>query len=632
MMSLIAELRRRNVFKVTTAYLALGWVVIESGGTVASVLRLPDWSSSFLFWLGLAGLPFVIVFAWVFELTPEGLQRTREVDPTQSITPLTSRRLDYVIIALLLVAIGFFAAERFLPRSEPPAVPVSTATTSDEVVGRASARQDHVVGLQPDVQHAAQPSVPPGAQPAAALAPDDKSIAVLPFVNMSSDKEQEYFSDGMSEELLNLLAQAHDLKVIARTSSFAFKGKDVPIAEIARQLNVAHVLEGSVRKAGNTVRITAQLIRAADSVHLWSETYDRPLDDIFSVQSEIAKSIAQALQIRLAGGELDRRKGGTQNLEAFELYLRAASSNAQNTKSSLEAATRCLEQAIALDPHYGAAMVLLETVIHNAADGGHVGVREAYARSRKLAATALESSPDLASAHAALQYIHTAFDWDWSAAETEGRLALDIDPADATALNSAGVLSYSLGQWSDAERQLLAALERNPLDSFTIWNLGFTYYGAGRFGESERVLRRLLEMQPAFGWARIDLGKILLVQHKTEEALAVVQQERDEGARIKLLPILLHASGRLAEADQAAKAQISRWADTGAYFVAMTYAYRGDHDQAMVWLERAYAQKDTWLICILGEHLFSSMSDDPRFKAFLRKMNLPTEPVPVNWQ
>jgi TolB-like protein/Tfp pilus assembly protein PilF len=464
-----------------------------------------------------------------------------------------------------------------------------------------------------------QPSV------AATVAISDKSIAVLPFADMSAEKDQEYMADGIADELLNLLAQVPDLKVIARTSSFAFKGEKIEIAEIARKLNVAHVLEGSVRKSGDKLRITAQLIRTADSTQLWSESFDRRLNDIFLVQEEIAKAIVQVLQIKFLGGTLSRREGGTQNLEAYQLYLRAVNANFQNTRSSQDAAGEYLEQAIKLDPNYGRAWSKLAKILVDKADSNFMDVTEGYERARLAAQRASQLSPELADAHARLQYVYLNHDWDWAAAEAEGQRALAITATDPDVLNVAGVLSFALGRWDDAERQLRAALVRDPLNTYSMWNLGFTYYGAGRFAHSEGIYRKLLEMEPGFPWGRNYLGLALLAQGKAEEALAVVQQQSDDGERLRLLPIFLQAVGRQADADEALKAQIAHWANTGAFYVAMTYAHRGDRDHAIEWLERAYKQKDAWLTNISGEHLFKGMADDPRYKAFLRKMKLPVD-------
>jgi TolB-like protein/Flp pilus assembly protein TadD len=612
--SFYKELKRRNVFRASAAYLVLSWAITQVTGAVVPALHLPDSIPSIVVWLAFIGFPFVILFSWVYELTPEGLKRESEVDRAASITHITSRRLDYIIIGLMVLAIGLFVADRLFLVGAPEGVNGLARDTSAQSVAPDDRAQGALLQDTP------------------AIAVDDKSIAVLPFVDMSADKDQEHMSDGMSEELLNLLSQVPDLKVIARTSSFAFKDQNIEIAEIAKKLNVAHVLEGSVRKSGNTVRITAQLVRAADSTHLWSETYDRPLDNIFKVQDEIANAIVQALQIRLAGGELSRRKGGTQNLEAYQLYLRAVSAVNQNTRESLDAAGGYLEQAIKLDPGYGMAWYSLAIVVSMKTDNVWLAPTEGWERVRQLAQHALQLSPDLAEAHARLQWAYMSLDWDWPAAEAEGQRALAIDPTNPGALMAAGRLSATLGRWDDSERQLRAALVRDPLNPYLIWNLGFSYYRAGRFAESEGLYRKLLELEPGFLWTRSYLGKTLLAQGKPDAALAMVQQEPDEATRLWFLPVVLQAAGRQAEADEALQAQIAQWVDTGAFFVAITYAYRGDHDRALEWLERAYQQKDASLDEIVGEPLFKSMADDPRFKAFLRKMNLPTEPVPLNWQ
>ena len=573
-----ARLTRRKVVQWGIAYAAGAWGLLQGLAYVTDTFHWPEQIQQLATLALLVGLPVVLVLAWF-----HGDRGHRRVTRTE---------LAILTVLFLLGGGLFWRYQRTSETMPPVATPVS--------------------------------SVPAVASPMATAAPNQKSIAVLPFADMSAEKNQEYMSDGMAEELLNLLAQVPDLKVIARTSSFAFKGKDVPIAEIARQLNVAHVVEGSIRKSGNTLRITAQLIRTADSTQLWSETYDRPLDDIFAVQDEIANAIVQALQIKLMGGNLSRREGGTQNLEAYQLYLRAVSANFQNTRSSLDAAGEYLEQAIKLDPDYGLAWSQLSEISVNKADQGLVNVTEGYERARRAAQRAAQLSPELAEARARLQYVHVAFDWDWVAAEADGRQALAITTTDPEVLNTAGVLSYVLGRWDNAERQLRAALVRDPLNTYAMWNLGFTYYGAGRFADSEGVYRKLLEIQPDFVWGHNYLGLTLLAQGNAEEALAVVQQQVDDGERLKVLPIVLQAAGRPAESDEALRAQIARWANTGAFYVAMTYAYRGDHDHAIEWLERAYQQKDTWLATtITGEQLFKGMANDPRYKALLRRLNLP---------
>ena len=574
-----ARIKKHKVVQWTFAYLAIAYTLLHGAEMLAGTL---NWSHGLLriFTLILIlGVPVIVTLAWYHGA--RGLQRVSGT--------------EFMIIAILLALGGAFLWRDTVDHAQ------ATKTASET-----------------------KPALGP-AIPVAAVAPDDKSIAVLPFIDMSAEKDQEYMSDGIAEELLNLLAQVPDLKVIARTSSFAFKGQNVDIAEIAKKLNVAHVLEGSVRKSGNKLRVTAQLVRTADSTHLWSQNYDRPLDDIFAVQDEIAGAIVQALQIRLTGGTLSRREGGTQNLEAYQLYLRAVNAHNQNTRSSLNAEGDYLDQAIKLDSNYGMAWFQLAYNVVAKTDNGWLDATQGYEHARQLAQHALQLSQDNAYAHAMLQYVYWILDWDWAAAKAEQQRALAIDPTNPNALQFAGMLSATLGRWDDAERQLRSALVRDPLNTYVIWNLGSAYYRAGRFADSESMYRKLLELEPGFLWTRSYLAKTLLAEGKPEAALAMLRQDVDEASRLLFIPAVLWAAGRQAEADEALSAMIAQWSDTGSFYVAQNYAYRGDSDLALEWLERAYKQKDAGLIEIIGEPLFKNLADDPRYKAFLRKMNLPVD-------
>ncbi len=507
-----------------------------------------------------------------------------------SVRPPLVRRYGLPLIALLLVLGGalfwYFQGARDTPAGKP------------------------VVATAPSV---------------AIVASNEKSIAVLPFTDMSAEKNQEYMADGIAEELLNLLAQAPDLNVIARTSSFAFKGQNVEIAEIAKKLNVAHVLEGSVRTSGDKLRITAQLVRTSDSTHVWSEHYDRQVDDIFAVQDEIAKAIVQALQIRLSGGILNRRAGGTQNFEAYQLYLRAVSESYQATKASWEASEDYANQAIKLDPNYGLAWMHLAYGAAYRLAMGHLSTKEGYEKVEQLTKHALQLSPDLAEAHAMLHSLYIIRDQNWPAGRAELQRALAIDPTNTTVLLSAASVSGVLGDYDEAERQFRAVMLRDPLDFSLNEQLASVYYKTGRLAEAEDLIRTVLDHQPDSEWTRSFLAKVLLLQGKVEAALAELKHEPNEGAQIATLPMLLYAAGRRAEADAALKKQTEYWADECAQCIAKTYAYIGDHDRAMNWLERAYQQKDSSLTTIVGDPLYGKLPDDPRFKAFLRtRLKLPS--------
>jgi TolB-like protein len=451
----------------------------------------------------------------------------------------------------------------------------------------------------------------------------DKSIAVLPFVDMSEKHDQEYFADGMAEEIIDLLAKVPDLRVPARTSSFYFKGKSTKVPDIAHELSVAHVLEGSIRRAGNRLRVTAQLVRADNGFHLWSQTYDRDLHDVFKVQDDIANAVVQALQITLMGGPLTRQQGGTQNLDAYQLYLRGVSAEMQNTKSSLESARGYLEQAIKLDPTFGLAWAWLAFNSMDQADSDYVLPTEGVPRARQQAQHALELSPDLVLPHCVLQWLYRTYDWDWPASEAEGRRALGVDPKNSRALMMAGLLSSTLGHGDDAERQERAALASDPLNTFAYFELGLVQYNAGRFASADASFRKLLDLAPDFEWTHTYLGKTLLAEGKPDEALAMVRLEAGEEDRLDFLPIMLQSTGHKAEAEEALKALTTKFSPTSAYFVAMSYAYRNDRDMALQWLDRAYKQQDAALAEIVGEPLFKNLASDPRYKAFLRKMNLP---------
>ncbi len=464
------------------------------------------------------------------------------------------------------------------------------------------------------------------AQPDVTASVAVKSIAVLPFADMSEKRDQEYLADGMAEEILNLLARVPGLLVPARTSSFYFKGKQVKIPDIARELGVVNVLEGSIRRSGDRLRVTAQLVRADNGYHLWSETYDRNLDDVFKVQDEIASAVVQALQIKLAGGEVNRRKGGTQNLEAYLLYLRSLSRYAENTLSGIEAATQDLGKATSLDPDFGLGWVMLGAT---SIAKKELDVRlepEGFELAREQFEKALRLSPELARAHTGLSYIHKIHDWDWAAAEAEGQRAFAIDPSDPEVLRVLGILSTTLGRGEQAVQQLQLALVQDPLNPWYNFLLAMAHYSVGQFADSERRYRRTLELAPEFYWAHAYLGATYLAQGKPEAALESVRQENDDFTRHFYLPIVLRATGKDTEADQALTELIARLTlGSGSYWVAMNYAYRGEADQAFDWLDRAYREKDLGLSDIVGEVLFANIADDPRFEAFLVRMKLPTE-------
>ena len=592
--SLFAELRRRNVFKAAAAYLALGWVVVQITATLVPALNLPSSLVPIVTWIGVIGFPFVIMFSWIYELTPEGLKRETEVDRSASITHITSRRLDYITISLLVLAIGLFAFDRFVPRRvEPP-------TASRE---------------------AQTPAVPSASTPSAASAApaaSDNSIAVLPFVDMSAGKEQDFFSGRHHRgELLNLLAKIPQLQVTARTSSFAFKGKETGIPEIARTLHVAHVLEGSVRKAGNSVRITAQLIRAGTDTHLWSQTYDRKLDNIFAVQDEIAADVVKQLKITLLGAA---PKARTTDPAAYALYLQAVQLGRQHTAEAFKQSDALYRKVLAIDPRYAPAWVGLSGNVVNETGQGLLPSKEGYAQAREAAMKALAIDPEYAPAHAQLGWIAMYGDNDLAGAAGHFQRALALDPTDLDVLRNSATLLLSLGRLDEALALDEAVVRRDPVNVSALYNLGLYQRMAGRLDAAVASFRTVLSLSPGRGNAHAQLGNALLLKGDAQGALAEIEQETSEVWKMIGLPMAYHALGRKADSDAALAALIAKYEKDAPYNIAYVYAYRGEADQAFEWLDKAIEYGDPGLADIVTENLFDKIHADPRWLPFLRKV------------
>ena len=447
------------------------------------------------------------------------------------------------------------------------------------------------------------------------------AIAVLPFANLSPEKDQEYFSDGLTEELLNALAKNPKLRVTSRTSAFSFKGKEGDLKTIADKLGVTHVLEGSVRKAGDQLRITAQLIEVATDSHLWSETYDRQMDNIFAVQEDIAASVGGALKATLERGQPPE----VQETEpaAYNAYLQGRYFLDRRSKEDLEKAIGYYEQALRIDPDYARAWVGLAAAHSRQADWGYVPVDEGYGKARQEAEKALELDPNLAEAHASLGCIKRSYDWDWTGADAAYRRALELEPANAEVVSGAATLAATLGRFEEAITLHRRAIELDPLRVRAHYYLGLTAYYAGRLEEAEGAFRKALELNPQYPGAHQVLGRIYLMRSKPEEALAEMQKEPEPLWRGFGLALAYHAAGRKKEADAALADYIDKNQNEAAFQIAEIYAYRGETDKAFEWLERAYKQRDGGLSQLKGDPLLRSLESDPRYAAFLKKMKLP---------
>jgi len=466
---------------------------------------------------------------------------------------------------------------------------------------------------------AAAPAVRPvSSGPSAA---PEHSIAVLPFVNMSADKEQEYFSDGLAEELINLLARIPELRVPARTSSFSFRGRSVTAGEIGQALNVAHVLEGSVRKAGNRIRITVQLVRSDNGYHLWSETFDRNLDDIFQIQDDIARAVVDKLRLTLLTAVPSASTAAT-NAEAHNLYLQGQYFRGRETQADLNKAADCYQRALALDANYARAWAGLSAVYTRQVANSYVALDQGFALVRAAAEKAIALDPTLGDAYSSLVVVLVNIDHDWQGSAARLARARALDPGNPLLLLTTAVLGRALGHAEDAVALLRQALDRDPLNLLVRRYFARTLYYADRLKEAEAEIRQVLDLSTAYPAAQYELGRILLAQGAVSEAVAAFEAEAAPSWRTFGLPLGYHAQGRAADA-QAALAVMLR-ESTGAEFqIAEAYAYLGDADQAFRWLEAAVANRDPGIMWLRGDPLLRALTGDARYAALLRTLNLP---------
>jgi adenylate cyclase len=591
-MSFFEELKRRNVVKVAVLYVIASWLILQVADVLFPNLGAPDWAFGLV--LGLLVLFFfpAVIFSWVYEMTPEGLKREKDVDRSRSVTHKTGHKINILIIVMLALAIATVVADRLMPET---ATPVAGTLPTDE-------------------EKATEPG-DPSQLAAAKFAPaPDRSIAVLPFVNMSSDPEQEYFSDGLSEELLNLLAKVPELRVSARTSSFSFKGQNLEIPEIAERLQVAHVLEGSVRKSGNQVRITAQLIQADGGYHLWSETYDRKLDDVFVIQDEIASEVVEQLKVTLLGGA--PKTVGT-DPEAYALVLQARHLSRQNTPESMARAVDLYQKALAMAPDYVAAWAGLSDTYGQQAFSGVAPYDETFRLSREAVDRALAIDPDYAQAHAQLGMIANAVDVDVAAAARHYERALALAPTDTGIIRDAATQTRRLGRLDKSIAMLEYVTVRDPVDPAAHQALGLAYLWAGRFDDAIASYKTALTLSPGRLGTQYWIGLSLLLKGDPASALEAFSLEQsDEEYRVKGTALALHDLGREAESQTAFAELRERWGDRWPSEIAQVYAWTGDRDSAFKWLDKAVAQNEDGLNEQFPHRLYASLHSDPRWEAF----------------
>jgi serine/threonine protein kinase/tetratricopeptide (TPR) repeat protein len=444
---------------------------------------------------------------------------------------------------------------------------------------------------------------------------DDKTIAVLPFANMSGDPSQEFFSDGISEELLNLLSKVQDLRVAARTSSFSFKGQNVEIPEIAKRLNVAYVLEGSVRKAGDQVRVTAQLIHASDGYHVWSDTYDRKLDDIFAIQDEIAADVVKQLQVKLLGTTPTTEKTDP---EAYAMFLQAVQVARQYTAEAFATSDSLLTRALEIDSTYAPAWNARAGILVSQASTGMIGITQGVAAARVAANRALELDPGSAGAYAVLAQIEM-YTGDLAVAARHLEKAYASDPSSPRVSTVMGSFLSAIGREDEMLPLRQADVDRDPVNENAIYNLGMAQILSGRLDEGIATLRALLRLSPGNGVTHYQIGLGLLLKGDAKGALAEIEQETVDAFKMIGLPMAYHALGRTADSDAALEALIDKHGDSCAINIASIYAFRGDADNAFKWLEKE-RQTTNGFAEILLDPFLRKISNDPRWLPFLRKI------------
>jgi TolB-like protein/Flp pilus assembly protein TadD len=599
-----AELKRRNVIRAAGLYLVGAWLLTQVAGTVLPMFGAPEWLPRTVVILLAIGFVPALIFSWVFELTPQGLKRDEDVRPEESIAPQTARRMDRMIILVLVLALGYFVVDKFVlaPR-------------------RAAA----LVALRP----AAEPK--PAASP--------KSVAVLAFANLSDDKGSEYFSDGISEELLTVLQKIPGLHVAARTSAFSFKGKNATAQEIGEKLGVAHLVEGSVRKAGDVVRIAARLTQANTGEEQWSENYTRNLKDVFAVQTELAQTIVEQLRGQLTGGAANpttkaeiqaevraAEKGGTKNVEAHEAYLQGRFFINRHSEKETDQARVAFQRAVELDPKFALAWAgLAQTHVwycNYAIEGGQKGFNAHLAAAREAVERALSLEPDLPEALFPRATIETNFDYHWKDAAETLRKALALAPQDPALLMWAGNLASARGENTQSLEFNRRAVALDPVNAQAREFLASGLSVAGKQEEARAEYARAIELNPSAPNSFAGVGLTYLLEGKFEEAAGAAQKDAADWARLLIVSCARWAQKRVPESDAALAELIAVASETGAYQIAEIYAYRNDKDHAFEWLERARRQRDAGLPGLRADTLLPNLHDDPRWNAFLRTMGL----------
>jgi serine/threonine-protein kinase len=568
---LIAELKRRRVFRALVGYAIVAFAVLQVIEPVMHGLRLPEWTLSFVVIALAAGFPVALVLAWVFDVSSSGVERTLPLRPEG----LSGLRLALVVVGVAALALVPAVAWHLTRSSRTPSPPAAPAP----------------------------------------------SVAVLPFVNMSPAREDEYFSDGITEEVINALANVDGLRVVSRTSAFAYKGKNLSVRQIGQELDVATVLEGSVRREGNALRLTAQLINASDGYHLWSRTFDRELKNVFALEDELARAIAEALRPKLLkDAPLVQR--GTGSAEAHDLYLKGRHFWSKRTAEDLKEAMRYFERAVAADPTYALAHAGLSDAWLLL--GEYSAVRDVASKAKPHAYRALELDGELAEAHASLGLI-SLYEFDWTTAERELKRAIELRAGYVTAHHWYAILLASVGRLGEARAEAERAVQIDPASAVVNHILGVVFFESRDPERAIAAFRKTLELNPDFAPAREILACTYASTGRKAEALAEMDQVRASATEhLAMRAWVLGVAGDL-EASRKLVRELEERSDLGRGHpaaLASLYAMLGDKDRAFALLDRAYAEKDWMLRDVKVSPIWDPLRKDPRFSRLLSQMRL----------
>jgi TolB-like protein/predicted Zn-dependent protease len=577
-----SELKRRNVYKVAVAYAVVAWLLIQAASILFPTFEAPPWVMKIFVAVILLGFPAALILSWAFEITPEGIKLESEVAPNDSMTRKTGRKIVAITAGLAVIAAGLFVFQYVRSKSS-----TSNSTAAPMVT--------------------------------------NKSIAVLPFDNLSRDPDNAYFAEGVQDEILTRLAKVADLKVISRTSTQHFKSTPDNLPAIAKQLGVMNILEGSVQRANDQVRVNVQLINALTDAHLWADTYDRKLTDIFAVESEIAKTIAETLQARLSGSEKSSiAKTPTVNPEAYELYLRGKFFAEKRTGADLRKSIEYYDQAIAKDPGYPLAYVGLADSHLLLTAYGAISTKEAASPARAALKKALALDDSLAQAHASSGLLAN-LELDLNRAITELERAIQLNPNYATAHHWIALPLMAIGQSDRAIVEGKRAIELDPLSLICNADLAWVYFNARRYNEAEAQARKTLEMDPRFYVAHYYLGEALQFKEKLTDATAEYQKSFESNNDPFSLAMLGQACARQGKTDEARKvlARLREQAKSqyvSPYAFAVVLTALGDKAHAIDELEHGYDDTGFYISLIKVDPLFDDLRDQPRFEALVQKI------------